>query len=391
MMYKRYRYRIYPTKVQAQTLNRHFGAVRYIYNWGLATKKRAWEESKERVSYNDLQRQLPILKKELTWLSDPYSQSLQISLQNLENAYAGFFAGNGYPAFKTKFSKQSLAYCPPPSRSYINFDSSLIQVPKVGPVKCVISQRFEGKLKTVTISRTPTGKYFASCLVEEDINPAAKTEPIESGAVGVDLGIKYFATLSTGETIANPRHLSKSLKALRRASRQHSKKKKGGKNREKSRKKLARIHERVTNQRTDFLHKVTTRLVRENQTVCIEDLNVAGMGKNHKLARHIKDAGFGTFRRMLEYKAGWYGVNVLVIDRFAPSSKQCSCGHKNDALTLKDRVWTCVSCGTTHDRDQLAAKNIVRFAFHPEIVVKTLVGRGAPELTPVETLALAGR
>ena len=374
-------------------LAQHFGAVRFVYNWGLETKKKAWEESGERIGKFDLQRQLTILKQEKDWLNMSSRPSLEATIGSLEAAFQGFFTGKGYPCFKKRQSKQACEYRRDIRKpTLVDFDNHKIRLPKIGPVETVISQRFEGILKTVTVTKTPTGKYFASCLVEVDINPAVKPEPVESDAIGIDLGIKTFAVLSDGETIENPRFLNKSLKALRRVQCGHSKKKKGGKNREKSRLKLARLHEKVANQRNDFLHKVTTKLTRENQagTICIEDLNVSGMVKNHTLARHIQDVGFATFRELLTYKANWYGKNVLVIDRFAPSSKQCTCGHKNTELKLSQRTWTCKVCLTTHDRDLLAAQNIVRFAFHPETIVKKSIGRGTPEFTPVETLALAG-
>lgn len=366
MIYKRYRYRIYPTKVQAEQLARHFGAVRFIYNWGLATKKKAWDESKERVSRFDLQGQLPGKKKELTWLALPAAQSLVATISHLDEAFQGFYSGRGgYPRFKSKNSRQTLEYY---QNAPIIQKKGVIKLPKIGAVKIVIDRPIVGEQKTVTVSKTSTGKYYASCVLAIDEGLPEKPEAVEADAVGVDLGIKSFAVLSTGEVIDNPRFLNKSLKALRRIQRNHSKKKKSGKNRYKSRKKLARLHEKVANQRKDFLHKVTTRLVRENQTVCIEDLNVGGMGKNRKLARHIQDAGWSEFRRQLTYKADWYGVNLKVIDRFAPSSRMCTCGTKNTELTLKQRSWTCAACGTTHDRDLLAAQNIVRFAFQSEPV-----------------------
>jgi putative transposase len=231
------------------------------------------------------------------------------------------------------------------------------------------------------VSKTPTGKVFASVLVETvDVIPA-KVSLVKSTAVGIDVGLKDFATLSTGEVIANPRFLKKSLKKLNRLSRQHSKKVKGSANRNKSRIRLARQHEKINNQRTDFLHKISTRIIRENQTVCVENLNISGMMKNHKLARAIADVSWGSFVSMLEYKCDWQGKNLVRIGRYEPSSKLCTCGTINHSLILKDRVWTCGSCGTTHDRDLLAANNIVRFAF----VKQNLLGLDRPEITLDET------
>ena len=228
---------------------------------------------------------------------------------------------------------------------------------------------------------TPTGKYFASVLCDDGKDLPAKQPVTEAGTVGIDLGLKHFATLSTGEKVANPRHLNKRLKRLRRAQRRFSRRKRGSSNRNKQRKVVARIHEQVANCRNDFLHKLTTRLVGDNQTdsLAIEDLAVGNMMKNRRLARSIGDAGWGEFRRQLEYKTEREGKNLLVIGRFEPSSKSCSCGIVNRYLKLSDRQWTC-ACGATHDRDQLAANNIKKFALHPQ----NFIGRGTPEFTPVE-------
>jgi putative transposase len=244
---------------------------------------------------------------------------------------------------------------------------------------CEFSREFQGVVKTVTISMTKTGKYFASILVDNGIALPLPKEIIESTAVGIDVGLKDFATLSTGEKIANPRYLKVAIKKLKRSQRQHSKKVKGSKNREKSRVKLAIQHEKVTNKRQDFLHKVSTKIVRENQTdtVCVENLNIQGMVKNHKLARSISDASWGTFLNMLKYKCAWYGKNYVEIGRFDPSSRLCTCGVINRELTLRDRMWTCSTCKVTHDRDVLAAQNIVRFAVQKQ----NLIGRDTPEST----------
>ncbi len=371
MYYKAYRYRLYPTKAQEQLLAQHFGAVRFVYNWALETKKKAWEEGKENVSRFTLSKQITAVKAEKDWLNGPDRKSIEAALQHLEQAYIGFFKGKGYPQYKSKRERQAIFYGQNPLKpSMVRFGQHQIRIPKVGFIKAAISQPFNGQLKSITVSKTPTGKYYAACVVALEEELPTKSPANQLQAVGIDLGIKSFAVLSTGEVIGNPKFLTKSLKALRRGQSRHSKKKKGGKNREKSRMKLARIHEKITYQRNDFLHKVTTKIIRENQagTLCIEDLNVAAIGRNRKLSLHVSDAGWGTFRQYLTYKADWYGVNLRVIDRFAPSSRMCSCGTKNTELTLKQRTWTCAACGTTHDRDLLAAQNIVRFAFQSEPV-----------------------
>ena len=316
------------------------------------------------------------LKTELEWLNEINSQCLQAALRNLDSAYTRFFREKkGFPRFKSKKDNRHSFSCP--QNVKVDFAAATMQLPKIGKIRFVCSRTFEGAIKTVTVSKTPTGKVFASVLVDTpDVLPA-KVPLIQSTAVGIDVGLKTFATLSTSESIANPRFLKKSIKKLKRLSRQHSKKKKGSANRDKSRIRLARQHERVTNQRNDFLHKVSTRIVRENQTVCVENLNISGMMKNHKLARAMADVSWGSFVSMLEYKCDWQGKNLVRIGRFEPSSRLCTCGTINRDLTLKDRVWTCANCGTMHDRDILAANNIVRFAF----VKQNLVGMDSAELT----------
>ncbi|WP_460914559.1 RNA-guided endonuclease TnpB family protein [Spirosoma areae] len=379
-MLRAYRYRLYPDKAQTELLNKHFGSVRYIYNWALGIKTQAFQVESRTVSRFELDKQMTGLKTELDWLKEINSQCLQAALRNLDSAYTRFFREKkGFPRFKSKKDNRHSFQCP--QNVKVDFGSQTIQMPKIGKVRFVCSRTFTGEVKTVSVSRTATGKVFASVLVEtSDILPT-KAPLLQSNAVGIDVGLKEFATLSTGETIANPRFLKKSLKKLKRLSRQHSKKKKGSANRNKSRIRLARQHEKVTNQRNDFLHRVSTRIVRESQTVCVEKLNISGLMKNHKLARAIADVSWGNFVSMLEYKCNWQGKNLIKIGRFEPSSRLCTCGMINRDLTLKERVWTCGSCGTTHDRDILAANNIVRFAF----VKQNLVGLDKPELTLDET------
>lgn len=384
-MLKAFKYRLYPTQEQVPLLAQHFGCVRWVYNWGLATKKKAFEEEKKSVACNTLIKALPALKsaEETAWLKGVYSQTLQSALRNLDSAYTRFFREKkGFPKFKSKHGKQSFQV---PQGASAEFSVGTITLPKIGALKAVLSRRFTGTVKTVTISRTPTGKYFASVLVETLELAPEKAQLNETTAVGIDVGLIDFATLSTGEKIANPKHLKKSVKRLKYLQYKHSKKKKGGKNREKARKRLARQYEKVTNQRNDFLHKLSTRLVRENQTVCVENLNVAGMMKNHNLAQAIADVSWSKFTELLKYKCEWYGVNFVQIGRFEPSSKMCPCGKINSALTLAERVWQC-ECGLEHDRDILAAKNIKIFAFEKY----ETVGWDTPELTPGESPTVVG-
>lgn len=364
-MFNAYKYRLYPTKGQQVLLEKHFGCVRYVYNKCLEWRIEAWLERKEIISKYELINKLPILKREeeTSFLKEAISNSLQQSVFNLDSAYSKFFkAKKGFPKFKNKYSKQSFRV--PEDGKVLE---KHISIPKLKKIKAVIDRPIEGKIKSITVSKTPTGKYFASVLCETEGEYPSKLPITEKGTIGIDLGIKDFAVLSTGEKIKNPKFLNNSLRRLKRKQRAHSRKKKGSNNREKSRKILALIHEKVANQRKDFLHKLTTRLIRDNQTdsFAIEDLAVSNMVKNHRLARHISDAGWRTFRTFLEYKAERAGKNILTIGRFEPSSKACPCGIINKDLKLSDRVWTC-SCGKTHDRDINAANNIKRFALHPQ-------------------------
>ena len=245
----------------------------------------------------------------------------------------------------------------------LDFNNNRITFPKIPDVRVKFSRRFNGKVKTVTVSKVPSGKYFVSILVDDGFPLPTPCNCTKEGSVGVDLGLKDFAILSTGEKIANPRHIKQSQKRLARAQRKLSRCKKGSAGRAKAKQRVAILHEQVANRRNDFLHKLSRRLIDENQAVCLEDLNVSGMIKNKRLAKHIADVGWRTFRIFCEYKAEMYGKNVKIIGRFEPSSKMCSnCGTINRELKLSDREWTC-ACGVTHDRDVLAANNILIFAF----------------------------
>jgi len=304
----------------------------------------------------------------------------------LDSAFSHFFrrvkTGSGvpgFPRFKSKHARQSFQV---PQSGAVG--ENFVKLPKLGKIKASISRVIEGRVKTITVSRTTTGKYFASVLVDTGVKVPVKMPVTEVGTVGIDLGLTHFAVLSTGERIENPRLHKLRLKQIARASRIMARRTKGGTNRNKARCKLARVHEQTANARKDFLHKLTTRLVRENQTdtFAIEDLAVSNMVKNRPLSRSIADAGWKTFRTFLQYKAERAGKNVLVIGRFVPSSKTCPCGLVNHALKLSDRVWTCL-CGKTHDRDLLAARNIKSFALHPQ----NKIPQGLREYTPEENVA----
>jgi len=365
MILRAYKYRCYPTKEQEVLLAKHFGCSRWIYNYALDKKVKAYQTTKEGLSRFTIQKDLPTLKRseETSWLKEVNSQSLQASLENLDKAFTKFFRDKrGFPKFKSKHdNKQSFSV---PQNGIIDFETNTISLPKFKtPIKCKLHRKFEGNSKTVTVSKTPTGKYFVSVLVEVNEN-IPELKPIdESKAVGIDLGIKTFAVLSNGEKIQNPKHIKSSLKRLKKQQRRVSKKVKGSNNRKKAVKKLAVLHEKVSNKRNDFLHKTTAKLVSEHDTLCLETLKPSNMIKNHKLAQALSDISIGKFNEILEYKAKWNGVNILRIGQFQPSSKICTCGVINKELKLSDREWICQSCGEHHDRDELAANNIKRFAF----------------------------
>lgn len=381
-MHRAYKFRLYPNASQAVLLAKHVGCVRWLYNKGLTMKTEAWTERKENLSRYDIQAHLPAWKKEsgTEWLSEVNAQSLQASLVNLESAYTRFFREKkGFPKFKSKHDNHQSFQVPQASSVGTDF----VKIPKVGKIKAVISREPIGTIKTVTISRTATGKYFASVLCDNGMELPTKAPVTEEGTIGIDLGIKDFAILSTGERIANPRNIKRAAKKLRRAQRTLSRRVKGSNRRDKQRKIVARVHEQVANRRKDFLHQLTTRLVRENKTdsFAIEDLVVSNMIRNRCLAKAIADVSWSEFRRQLEYKAGWAGKNILVIGRFEPSSKTCcECDKINNDLKLSDRVWSC-ECGAIHDRDLSAAINIKRFALHPR---NKSIGGDTTEFTPVE-------
>lgn len=355
-------------------------------------KTEAYQTEKKTLSVFALDKQISLLKQteETKWLKEVNSQALQSSLRNLDSAFTKFFRDKkGFPKFKNKDENQSFQN---PQSTKVDFEAGKLFIPKFSEgIKTVFHRQFEGKIKTSTISKTKTGKYFVSINVEETGDEIPVKTPNIETCVGIDLGIKTYATLSSGEKFENPKILTKKLKRLKRLSRQHSKKKKGSKNREKSRKKLARQHERVADSRKDFIHKLTSKLVenQNHQSFAIEDLAVSSMVKNRKLSRAISDCAWGTFIEILTYKALRAGKEVLTIGRFDPSSKLCSCGILNQDLKLKDREWTCCSCGATHDRDVLAAKNIRSFAFNKQNTKKESVRPERPKLlrkkkTPLE-------
>ena len=354
-MFKAFKYRLYPSEQQKELIAKHIGSSRFVYNLALETKNTAYIGNKHNFSPFDLIKQLPDLKKECEWLKEVNSQSLQQSIQNMDIAFKKFFKGAGFPKFKSKHNgKQSFSI---PQNVIV--ENSLLIIPKFKEgIEIVLHREIKGTIKSATISVAPTGKYFVSTLVDTNTKIPTKLPIKENTTIGIDLGIKNFANTSDGEVFENPKNLRKAQSKLKYVQRKYSKNK--GK---RTKQRLALLHEKIVNKRKDFLHKVSTKLIRENQTICLEDLAVSNMVKTHKLAQAINDVSWSTFVTMLEYKADWYGKNILRIGRFAPSSKTCSCcGYINKELTLKDREWTCPKCNSVLDRDVNASINIKSFA-----------------------------
>lgn len=366
MRYKAYKYRLYPNKEQQELINKHIGCCRYVYNLCLEKKINAYKTSKKSISCFSLMKLLPPLKKEkeTSFLKEVNSLSLQAAITNLDNAYKRFFKEKkGFPKFKSKRNaRQSFQIV---QNTNVDFDEKKVYIPKFKEgIKCRFHRLFDGKIKTSTISRTATDRYYISILVQFDDNNPKKKLIDENQAVGIDLGIKTFATLSNGKEIPNPKNLRNAIVKLKRFRRSLSRKVKGSNNREKARRVLACQYERVTNRRNDFLEKVTHQLVTTYDTICLETLSASNMMKNHHLAQALSDIAIGRFNELIEQKAEWFGVNILRIGRFEPSSKTCSCGYIYKDLNLSQRVWTCPNCGRKNQRDLLAAQNIKAFAFN---------------------------
>ena len=364
-MLRAYRYRIYPTDEQKVLFAKTFGCCRFVYNWALNLKITAYQERKETLGNVYLTNLMKSeLKAEYEWLSDVNSQSLQSALRNLDTAYTNFFRNTkavGFPKFKSRKDRQSFL-CPQHCR--VDFEKGTITIPKAKDIPAVLHRKFKGTVKTVTVSMAPSGKYFASVLVDTAIQELPVTLIQDDTTLGIDLGLKSLAVCSDGRTFDNPKNLQRSLDRLKLLQKRLSCKQKGSSNRNKARIRVARLQEHIANSRKDNLHKITYALTHDSQvrTICMEDLNVKEMQRNHHLAQAVSDVSFGMFLTLLEYKCKWYGVNLVKIDRFAPSSKTCGkCGYIYKGLKLSERSWICPECGTHHDRDFNAACNIKEF------------------------------
>jgi len=355
-----FKYKLTPTKEQSVLLEKHFGCTRFIWNWALNKKMETYQTTKKNVSRYELQAELPKMKKgEQPWLTEVGSLSIQSKLEDLDKAYTSFFRHkNKYPNFKSKKNRQCFRV---PQNTKVDFEKGKVIIPKfLEGIKCIYDRQFEGIISSSYVSKTTTGKYFISILVEDGKELPIKPLVKEKTTIGIDLGLKHFATISDGTKVENPKPLKRFLKKLKKQQRQLSKKTKGSNNRNKQRIKLAKIHEKITNCRKDFHHKLSHKLTHDNQvkTICMETLSTKDMMEKSYMARQIADVGWNSFTNILKYKCDWYGKNFIKIGRYEPSSKLCSCGYVNHSLTLKDREWTCPLCNITHDRDILAANNI---------------------------------
>ncbi|MGZ8409619.1 MAG: RNA-guided endonuclease InsQ/TnpB family protein [Hyphomicrobium sp.] len=354
-MHQRWTYRFYPTPEQEQILARTFGCVRYVYNWALAARTKAFKNG-ERMNYAESDKALTVLKRqpETAWLNEVSSVPTQQALRDLQSAFAAFFAKrSGYPVFKKKSARATAKY----TKSGFRFsDGRRVYVSKLGVLRLRWDRNLPSDPSSVTIIREASGRYFASFVVDVEAQPMPRT----GETIGIDFGVCRLATLSNGKSIANPKHLHKRSTRLAMLQKRLARKQKGSKRRALAKRAVARQHEKIGNCRKDSLNKLTTKLVREFDVICIEDLTLRGMAKNHGLARSLSDAGIGAAIRMLEDKAERYGRRTVRVDRWFPSSKMCSeCGHVVSELPLQIREWACPVCKTVHDRDLNAARNIL--------------------------------
>lgn len=378
-MLKATRIRIYPDDAQVEKLAKAFGCARWFWNNSLSETQRLYQETGKGLGQFALNNRLPALKQEFPWLGEAPSQTLQSVSLHLSRAFVNFFERRAaYPNFKSKHGQQSIQY--PQGVKVV--EGRKLYLPKIGHVKAVFHRGIPGTIKTVTVSQCPSGKYFASIVCET--GAPAPAISFEGKILGIDVGLTHLAVTSDGSKFDNPRHVQRAEKNLKRKQRKLARKVKGSNSRNKARLLVAKAHEKVANARQDYLHKLSSRLVRENQVIAVEDLHVKGMMKNPNLAKAIGDVGWGVFKSMLKYKTAWAGKGYLEVNRFYPSSKTCSdCGHGIRSLPLSVRAWTCPKCGRLHDRDVNASINIRNEA-------KRLIAAGTPGL-PAEAGSVKSR
>ena len=376
-----YRFRLYPTKEQVEFLNKQIGHCRFVYNKLLEIAKEGYEREGKKWNYYEYKKLLPELKEEYPFLKEANSQSLQEAVKWLDRAFKNFFKGLAkLPKFKSQKKINSVSIL-----QYFQIEGNKVKVPKLKtPIKFKKHREIEGRIKSISITKLPSGKFYLNVLVDREIEPLPETEKV----VAIDVGLKHFCVLSTGEKTENPRHLLKTERRLKKLQRKLSRREKGSNKYRKLQKKIAKLHERIVNQRNDFLHKLSKKIIGDNQAVIVEDLNIKGMLKNSNLLKHIADASWRKFISYLEYKAKFYGRKLIKVNPLYLSSKLCFvCGYKNENLKLFDRRWRCPNCRTEHDRDYNATLNLLKEGLKllKESLTLRAVGVERPELTPVES------
>ena len=371
-----YRFKLYPTKEQEQFLKQEAGNIRFVYNYFLSLAKKEYESTQKKWNYYEYKKLLPELKKEFEFLKLSNSQSLQESLKNLDKAFKNFFKGlSDFPKFKKKKKVNSISI-----PQYFKIEGNKVKIPKLKTsIKFKKHRIIEGEIKSISIVITPSGKYYLNILTDREI----KSLPKVRKAVAIDMGLTDFIVTSDNQAVKNPKHFKKLERRLKLWQRRLSRKEKGSNNFKKWAKRVAKLHEKITNAKNDFLHKLSRKLIDENQVIIVENLNIKGLIKNKKLSKHIHQASWYKFINMLEYKAKFYGRELIKVDTFYPSSKLCSvCGYKNKELKLSDRTWICPVCKTKHNRDYNAALNLLKEGLKQ-------VGLEQSEMMPVE-IALVG-